>query len=165
MSGPDEPSGGSGAARPGGLEITASTVVRARAETVFQGLRAWERQGEWIPFTTVRVVAGDGGEGSLIEAVTSVGPASLRDQMRVVRIDPPYQIQVLHQGAVLRGPGVLRCTPMGNDRTQVVWHEWFHLPGGLVGRATRPLLWPGSKAGLTRALRRFARLVEEGRLP
>lgn len=163
--GDEPPRGAPDAARPGALEITASTVVRARADTVFDSLRNWERQGEWIPFTTVRVVEGDGGEGSLIEAVTAVGPASLRDEMRVVRVDPPYQIRVVHQGAVLRGPGVLRCTPMGNDRTQVFWHEWLHLPGGLVGRVARPLLWPGSKAGLTQALRRFARLVEEGRLP
>ena len=166
MSSAHEPrSGGSDATQPGSLEITASAIVNARAEVVFDALRAWERQGEWIPFTTVRVIEGDGGEGSLIEAVTAVGPASLRDEMRVVRVDPPYQIRVVHQGAVLRGPGVLRCTPMGNARTQVVWHEWFHLPGGLVGRIARPLLWPGSKAGLTQALRRFARLVEAGELP
>jgi hypothetical protein len=53
----------------------------------------------------------------------------------------------------------------GEDRTQVVWHEWFHLPGGWAGRLAGPLLWPGSKAGLTQALRRFARLVENGQLP
>lgn len=166
MSAEDGPAGAAGdAAQPGALEITASTIVRARADTVFAALRIWERQGEWIPFTTVRVVEGDGDEGSLIEAVTTVGPVALRDEMRVVRVDPPYQIRVVHQGAVLRGPGVLRCTPMGDSRTQVVWHEWFHLPGGVVGQVARPLLWPGSKAGLTRALRRFARLVEQRRLP
>lgn len=151
--------------QPGGLEVTATVIVAAPAATVFAGLTAWERQGEWIPFTTVRVVGGDGGEGSEIEAVTSVGPAVLRDRMRVTRLDPPYQVQVVHHGRVLRGPGVLRCTPMRDDRTQVVWHEWFHLPGGPAGRLAGPLLWPGSKVGLTQALRRFARLVETGRLP
>ena len=48
---------------------------------------------------------------------------------------------------LLRGPGVLRCTPMAGDRTQVVWHEWFHLPGGALGRAAWSLLWPGAPAG------------------
>jgi hypothetical protein len=66
---------------------------------------------------------------------------------------------------VLRGPGVLRCTPLADDRTQVVWHEWFHLPGGWAGRLAGQLLWPGSKVGLSQALRRFGRLVEAGRLP
>jgi len=147
------------------LEITASVIVAAPAPVVFAGLTAWERQGDWIPLTTVRVVEGDGGVGSRIEAVTAVGPAALRDEMRVMRLDPPYEVQVMHTGRVLRGPGVMRCTPLNAGRTQVVWHEWFHLPGGLLGRVAGPALWPGSKAGLTHALRRFARLVEAGDLP
>jgi len=43
-------------------------------------------------------------------------------------------------GKVLRGPGVLRCTPLGTNRTQVVWHEWFHLPAGVAGKAAWPVL-------------------------
>jgi hypothetical protein len=54
---------------------------------------------------------------------------------------------------------------MDRDRTQVVWHEWFHLPGGAAARLAWPVLWPGSKVSLTQALKRFARLVEQGRLP
>jgi hypothetical protein len=111
------------------------------------------------------MLEGDGGEGSRIEAVTTVGPAVLRDEMRVDRIDAPYEIRVVHTGAYLRGPGVIRCTPLAGNRTQVVWHEWFQLPAGLAGRVAWPVLWPGSKASLNVALRRFARLVESGALP
>jgi hypothetical protein len=153
------------AARPGTGEVTANVIVRAPAGRVFKALLAWERQGEWIPFTRVRLVNGDGGEGSSVEAITQVGPAVIRDEMRVVRVDPPYEIRVVHHGKVLRGPGVMRCTPMGDDRTQVVWHEWFHLPGGAAGRVAWPVLWPGSKVSLTQALRRFAKMVEAGALP
>jgi hypothetical protein len=143
------------AEHPGTGEVTATVIV---------ALTAWERQGEWIPFTRVRVLSGDGGEGSQIEAVTQVGPAALRDLMRVVKVDPPFEVRVVHHGKVLRGPGVLRCTPLGPTRTQVVWHEWFHLPAGPAGKVAWPLLWPGSKGALTGALRRFARMVETGRL-
>lgn len=153
------------AAQPGAGEVTATVIVNAPADQVFAALTAWERQSEWIPFTQVRVVHGDGGEGSLVEAITAVGPAVLRDEMRVVRVDPPYEVRVVHCGRLLRGPGVLRCTPMDRARTQVVWHEWFHLPGGAAGRMAWPMLWPGSKASLTWALRKFARLVEQGALP
>jgi hypothetical protein len=153
------------AARPGAGEVTATVIVNAPAEKVFAAFTAWERQSDWIPFTRVRVVEGDGGEGSLVEAVTAVGPAVLRDEMRVVRVDPPYEVRVVHCGKLLRGPGVLRCTPMDGNRTQVVWHEWFHLPGGVAGRVAWPVLWPGSKVSLTQALKKFARLVETGRLP
>ncbi|MGE5827192.1 MAG: SRPBCC family protein [Micromonosporaceae bacterium] len=160
-----EPSAGRDPAEPGAAEVTATVIVNAPAGKVFAAFTAWERQGEWIPFTTVRVVTGDGGEGSVIEAVTAVGPAVLRDEMRVDRVDRPYEVRVIHCGQLLRGPGVMRCTPLGSGRTQMVWHEWFQLPGGPAGRLAWPLLWPGSKLGLNIALRRFARLVESGALP
>jgi hypothetical protein len=163
--GPFDNGASGGAAVPGAGEVTATVIVRAPAERVFAAFTAWERQGEWIPFTKVRLVEGDGGEGSLVEAVTSVGPAVLRDEMRVARVDAPYEVRVVHCGRLLRGPGSLRCTPLAGARTQVVWHEWFHLPLGAAGKVAWPLLWPGSKFSLTRALKRFARLVETGVLP
>jgi len=159
MSGVDDPN------RPGTTEVTATVIVSAPAEKVFAAFTAWERQGEWIPFTVVRVVEGGGGEGTRVEAVTTVGPAVLRDEFVVEKLDPPYEVRVVHCGRLLNGPGVMRCTAMGGGRTQVVWHEWFQLPGGLAGRFAGAVLWPGSKVGLTQALRRFARLVEAGTLP
>ncbi|MEU5786075.1 SRPBCC family protein [Micromonospora lupini] len=165
MTGPEGADDLQEAAQPGAGEVTATVIVNAPAARVFAALLAWERQSDWIPFTRVRVVEGDGREGSRIEAVTTLGRATLRDEMRVVRVDEPYEIGVVHHGQVLRGPGVLRCTQLGEARTQVVWHEWFHLPGGRAGRLAWPVLWPGSKLGLTQALKRFGRLVEQGRLP
>ena len=102
-------------AEPGAGEVTASVVVNAPAQTVFDAFLAWERQGEWIPLTTVRVVSGDGGVGTMIEAVTTLGPAVLRDEMRVERVDPPYEVKVVHCGRLLRGPGVMRCTPLAGE--------------------------------------------------
>jgi len=152
-------------AEPGAGEVTATVIVRAPAARVFTAFTTWERQGEWIPFTRVRILTGDGGEGSLIEAVTAIGPAVLRDEMKVEKLDPPYEVRVVHCGRLLRGPGVMRCTPLGTERTQMVWHEWFQLPAGPAGRVAWPVLWPGSKLSLSLALRRFARLVESGTLP
>ncbi|GIF43588.1 SRPBCC family protein [Actinoplanes xinjiangensis] len=146
-------------------EFTATVIVNAPAPKVFSAFMNWEKQSEWIPFTRVRVVEGDGGEGSLVEAVTTLGPATLRDELRVVKVNAPYEVRVVHCGKVLKGPGAMRCTAMSGDRTQVVLHEWFQLPAGAVGKIAWPVLWPGSKLGFTGALRRFARLVEQGRLP
>ncbi|GAA1764052.1 SRPBCC family protein [Luedemannella helvata] len=150
---------------PGVGEVTAQVIVAAPAERVFAAFVTWERQGEWLPFTTVRLVEGDGGVGSHVEAVTTVGPAVLRDELLVDHLDPPYEVRVVHFGKVLRGPGVMRCTPLAGGRTQVVMHEWFHLPAGVLGQVARPLLWPGSKLSLRVALGRFAKLVESGALP
>jgi uncharacterized membrane protein len=153
------------AASPGTGEVTATVIVNAPAARVFAAFLNWEGQSRWIPFTTVRVVEGDGGEGSLVEAVTAIGPASLRDELRVVKVNPPYEVRVVHCGKVLRGPGSVRCTAMSGDRTQVVLHEWFHLPAGAAGKVAWPVLWPGSKLGFTGALKKFGRLVEQGHLP
>jgi uncharacterized membrane protein len=152
------------AARPGTGEVTATVIVNAPAARVFAAFMDWESQSEWIPLTKVRIVEGDGGEGSLIEAITALGPAVLRDEIRVVRVDAPYEVRVVHCGTILRGPGSMRCTPMAGDRTQVVMHEWFQLPGGAAGKVAWPVLWPGSKLGFTGALKKFGRLVEQGRL-
>jgi uncharacterized membrane protein len=153
------------AARPGTGEVTATVIVNAPVARVFAAFMDWKSQSEWIPFTKVRIVEGDGGEGSLIEAITALGPAALRDEIRVVRVDAPYEVRVVHCGTILRGPGSMRCTPMPGDRTQVVMHEWFQLPGGAAGKVAWPVLWPGSKLGFTGALKKFGRLVEQGRLP
>jgi uncharacterized membrane protein len=153
------------AAVPGTGEVTATVIVNAPAPRVFAAFTNWERQSEWIPFTKVRIVEGDGGEGSLIEAITGVGGAGLRDEMRVVRVDAPYEVRVVHCGNILRGPGAMRCTAMAGDRTQVVMHEWFHLPGGAAAKLAWPVIWPGSKLSLKGALKKFGRLVEQGRLP
>ena len=153
------------AASPGTGEVTATVIVNAPAARVFAAFLNWEGQSQWIPFTRVRVVEGDGGEGSLVEAVTAIGPASLRDELRVVKVNPPFEVRVVHCGKVLRGPGSVRCTAMSGDRTQVVLHEWFHLPAGTAGKVAKSVLWPGSKLGFTGALKKFGRLVEQGRLP
>jgi len=153
------------AASPGTGEVTATVIVNAPAERVFAAFVSWEKQSAWIPFTKVRVVRGDGGTGSLVEAITALGPAVLRDEMEIVKVNPPYEVRVVHCGKVLRGPGSMRCTPMSGNRTQVVVHEWFHLPGGVAGKIAWPVLWPGSKLGFTGALKKFGRLVEQGRLP
>jgi hypothetical protein len=164
MSAPGAAGGLGDAATPGTGEVTATVIVNAPADRVFAAFINWERQSEWIPFTKVRVVEGDGGEGSLIEAVTGVGSTGLRDEIRVVRVDAPYEVQIVHCGKILRGPASMRCTAMAGGRTQVVMHEWFHLPGGQATKLAWPLIWPGSKLSLTGALKKFGRLVEQGRL-
>jgi uncharacterized membrane protein len=163
-SGPGD-SGLDDATAPGTGEVTATVIVNAPAARVFAAFMSWEKQSQWIPLTKVRVVEGDGGEGSVVEAITTLGPAVLRDEIRVVKVNAPYEVRVVHFGTMLRGPGSMRCTPMSGDRTQVVLHEWFHLPGGAAGRLAWPVLWPGSKLGITGTLKKFGRLVEQGRLP
>src|SRR5258705_11534252 len=83
-------------AEPGSGEVTATVVVAAPVEKVYQAFVAWERQSEWIPMTTVRLVSGDGGQGSLGEAVKKIGRAGIRDEMRADRLGPPCEVRGVH---------------------------------------------------------------------
>ena len=132
------------AAQPGAGEVTATVIVNAPAARVFAGVHRLGAAGRVDPVHHGTGARGRRRRGQPVEAVTTVGPAVLRDEMRVVRLDPPYEVRVVHFGRLLRGPGVMRCTPMGGNRTQVVWHEWFHA----AGRAGRAGGLAGALAGL-----------------
>ncbi|WP_412542115.1 SRPBCC family protein [Longispora sp. K20-0274] len=140
--------------------VTAGITIRATPERVYEALIDWESQGTWIPLTTVRVTEGDGGVGSVVEAVTGVGPASFVDVMRVEALEPPYTIRVMHVGKLVRGPGVFRCVRRGDGATDLEWRERLELPGGRAGRLGWPLVRPGAEASLKWGLRRLARQLE-----
>ena len=128
---------------PGTGEVTATVIVNAPAQRVFAAFTAWERQGEWIPFTKVRVADGDGGEGSTIEAVTAVGPAVLRDVMRVEKVDPPYEVRVVHtrQGAARPGRHAVHADgrrPHPGGLARVVPAAGRRSPAGSPGRCCGP---------------------------
>ncbi|MGY0233552.1 SRPBCC family protein [Longispora urticae] len=141
-------------------QVTARTTIRATPERVYAALVDWESQGSWIPLTTVRVTEGDGGVGSLVEAVTGLGPARFVDVMRVEELEPPYSIRVLHVGKLVRGPGVFRCVRRADGATDLEWREWLELPGGRAGQLGWPLVRPGAAASLRWGLRRLARRLE-----
>ena len=152
--------------QPGTGEVTATVIVNAPAERVFAAFIELGAAGRVDP-----VDQGAGGRGRRRRGQPdrgdhrASGPAALRDEMRVVRVDAPYEVRVVHCGKVLRGPGSMRCTPMAGDRTQVVCTSGSTCPAGAAGKLAWPVLWPGSKLSLTGALKRFGRLVEQGRLP
>lgn len=156
--------------QPGPATVSATAVAAAPPDLVYAALATWHRQGEWIPLTTVRVVSGDGGPGSTIEAVTGLrtprgSRSGMRDVMRVTAAEPPHELRVVHCGWPLRGPGVFRCVPLPGGRTRVEWHEWLHPPAGALGRLGWRAVRPGVAWGFRIALRRLATLVERGQLP
>ena len=137
------------AAQPGAGEVTATVIVGRAGRAGVRRLHRLGAAGRLDPVHPVRVVAGDGGEGSLIEAVTAVGPAVLRDEMRVDQVDPPYEVRVVHCGKVLRGPGRDAVHPAGRRPDPDGLARVVPAAGGVAGRVAWPVLWPGSKLSLT----------------
>jgi hypothetical protein len=135
-------------------------------EAVFDAFSQWAAQGEWMLGTRVEVAAGDGrSANSQVAAWTGVGPVGFWNTMTITRWEPPYRVDVVHTGSLVRGPGAVEVLALPDGRSRVVWSEHLDLPFGLLGQIGWSLLKPAFMAGVKRSLRSFARLVETGTLP
>ncbi|MGW0231895.1 SRPBCC family protein [Actinopolymorpha singaporensis] len=143
------------------MDISASREIAAPARRVWDLLVDWERQGEWMPLTKVRVLPGPReGLGTRLEAVTGVGPAGVTDPMEVVDWAPPGRCVVRHDGRVLRGTGTFEIEPLAADRCRFTWREDLTAPGGPIGEAVFAGLGRVSTPFFGYALARLAKLAE-----
>ena len=146
--------------------LNLDVTINASVETVFDAFSEWTQQHQWMLGTRVEVRKGDGRSvGSEIAGWTGAGPIGFWDTMTITRWDPPYRVDVLHTGALVRGPGTMEVLALPDGRSRFVWSEDLDLPLGLLGRIGWPLVKPAFVAGVKRSLRSFARLVETGTLP
>ncbi|WP_007025340.1 SRPBCC family protein [Saccharomonospora iraqiensis] len=142
-------------------DVAVSVEVAAPAGTTWLALTDWERQGEWIVGTDVRVVSGNGrSTGSRIEAFTGVGAVGVTDTMEITTWEPPVRCTVRHLGRVVRGTGAFHVQARGPQRSTFVWSEELDLPFGPVGKAGWLLAKPAFVLGLRRSLDNFARFAE-----
>lgn len=138
-------------------ELTVRVDVDAAPDTVFAAATDWERQGEWIMGTTVRVTHGDGRSvGSEVSAFTGVAGVGVTDSMRVVAYDAPRRCEVQHTGRIVRGYGIFTVRPRGRDGATFEWTEQLELPLGALGRAGWRVLHPLFGWGLRQSLNSFA---------
>jgi hypothetical protein len=141
-------------------ELTVSVDVEAPPLQVWRALVDWERQGEWMPMTDVRVVGGDRhGEGGRVEARTGLPVGGGRhvgvlDSLEITGWYPTHRVEVLHTGRVVRGPGIFEVRPRGAGAT-VIWTELLDLPLGAVGRVAWPMIRPAAAFVLHLGLNRF----------
>ena len=148
------------------VHLSLDVIVNAPVEAVFAAFTQWADQGEWMLGTRVEIRAGDGRSAdSQMAAWTGLGPVGFWDTMTITRWEPPYRVDVLHTGALVRGPGTMEVLALPEGRSRFVWSEDLDLPLGLLGRIGWPIVRPAFVAGVRRSLRSFARLVETGTLP
>ncbi|OZM75118.1 polyketide cyclase [Amycolatopsis antarctica] len=142
-------------------DVTLSVAVAAPAGTTWLALTDWERQGEWMLGTEVRVAEGNGRSvGSTLSAFTGIGGIGFTDTMEIVSWEPPLRCTVRHLGKIVRGTGAFHVQEKGPQRSVFVWSEQLQLPLGIVGRLGWPLVRPVFTLGLRHSLDRFARYAE-----
>lgn len=129
--------------------------VDAPQEQVWCAAMDWERQGEWILATQVRLVDGDGESvGSKVAAVTGIGGVGVSDTMEIVEWEPPQRCVVRHTGRLVRGLGIFEVLPR-NGCSVFSWAEELTLPLGVVGQLGWPLVRPAMRAGMDLSVQRF----------
>ncbi|MEO7194592.1 MAG: SRPBCC family protein [Pseudonocardiaceae bacterium] len=139
------------------MNLTMRVNVNAPPATVFAAATDWERQGEWMLGTTVRIRRGDGRSvGSELAALTGIGGIGVTDSMRITVWDAPARCEMRHLGRVVRGTGIFAVAPRGRDAATFEWTEELELPLGALGRAGWPLIRPLFGWGLRFSLDRFA---------
>lgn len=140
-------------------ELTERVDVDVPARAAWDALTDWERQGEWILATRVRVTSGGDGVGTTLSAFTGAGPLGFTDTMEVTRFEPPRLCEVRHTGELVRGTGLFEVLSRGDHGCTFVWSERFDLPFGAAGRAGWQVARVPFALGLRHSLRRFARFA------
>ncbi len=148
------------------VELAVPVEVDAPVAVVWDYVTDWERQGEWMLGTRVRVTGGDGrGVGTTLRAVTGVGPLGVADTMDVVEFAAPSdtpsdaapgRAAVRHTGRIIRGEGYFEVVALGPHRCRFTFTELIDLPLGALGRLGWPLVRPVIRAGFAASLRRMA---------
>ena len=147
-------------------QLALDVIVRSDIETVFAAVVDWPAQGEWMLGTVVSAVDGDGqGLHAKLAAFTGIGRLGFLDTMVITRWEPPYRVDVLHTGNVVRGTGAMEVIALPGGNSRFVWSEDLELPLGVLGALGWPIAKYPFRYGVQRSLNRFAELVESGRLP
>jgi len=138
--------------------LSVSVDVDAPAERTWDVVTDWERQGEWMPMTDVRVSADSPiGLGAKISARSGVGPASFVDPMVIDVWQPPYRCEVVHLGKIVTGRGVFLIEELPDGRSRFTWQEVLDSSG--ARKVIDRVGLPPTRALLSVALKRLARLV------
>jgi carbon monoxide dehydrogenase subunit G len=138
--------------------------VAAPAETVWDYVTDWPRQGEWVPQTRVERVDAADGVGGRFKAWSGVGPIGFWDPMTITvwerSPDGGGRCEVLHLGRVVRGEGEFTVLALDEGRSRFVWAEVIVVPGGRIGAWGWRLVRPVAERLIDHALRTMARKVE-----
>jgi hypothetical protein len=144
------------------VHISLSVEVKASQSAVFEYFTQWTRQNEWMLGTKVEILNPELDPralsvGSEIAAFTGIGPLGFLDTMRITVIEPPFRVDVLHLGRVVRGTGTMLVEATSENTSRFVWSEDLDLPLGWFGRFGFVFVKPFFLAGVKASLKKFAR--------
>ena len=147
------------------VHISLSVEVKASQISVFDYFTQWTRQNEWMLGTEVEITNPQLDPrglsvGSEIAAFTGIASIGFLDTMRITFIEPPFRVDVVHLGKVVRGTGTMLVEATSENSSRFVWSEDLDLPLGALGRFGFIFVKPFFLAGVKSSLKKFAKHFE-----
>ena len=125
------------------VTLTFSVMIRASQQTIFDYVSDWEKQSDWILFTTVKQLSNSAKrQDADLLAETKLGPIKLVDTMVVTDWQPFKRIVVEHTGRVILGKGIFSVHKISDDSCEFTWEEITPVPFGLIGRVGLTIIMP-----------------------
>jgi hypothetical protein len=127
------------------VTLTFKITIAADQKRIFDYLSDWQKQSDWILFTTVhKVSTAPNQKGTTLLATTKFSLLKFVDTMRVAEWLPPQKIVVEHTGRVILGKGVFKIQKISENNCEFTWEEITPIPFGFVGQigliTLKPLL-------------------------
>lgn len=143
------------------ITLTFSITIQASQRAVFEYLSDWERQSDWIMFTTVKQLPGATSPRAVnLLAITKFGPIKLIDTMVITDWQPCERIAVEHTGRVILGKGVFSVKHLSDDSCLFTWQEITPVPFGLIGKLGLFFFQPLIRLPFQSSLRKLKHKIE-----
>lgn len=143
------------------VTLTFSIKIRANQQTIFDYVSDWEKQSDWILFTTVKQLSNAGQrQDAILLAETKLGPIKFVDTMAVTDWQPFVRIVVEHTGRIILGKGVFSVRKISDDSCEFTWEEITPVPFGLIGQVGLVILRPVIKLLFNSSLKRLKANLE-----
>lgn len=143
------------------VTLTYKIMIQASQQKTFNYVSDFEKQSDWILFTTVKNLsnATDRVKPKLL-ATTSFGLLKFVDTMIVTEWLPHEKIVVEHTGRIILGKGVFTIVKISPDSCEFIWQEITPVPFGVFGQVGLVLIKPAMKILFTISLRKLKSTIE-----
>lgn len=143
------------------VTLTFTITIRASQRTIFDYISNWEKQSDWIMFTTVSRLSDSAIQQDLnLLAITKIGPVRLVDTMVVTDWQPFNRIVIEHTGRIVLGKGIFSVQKVSNDSCKFVWQEITPVPFGLIGQIGLAIFKPIINVPFNMSLKRLKSNIE-----
>jgi hypothetical protein len=143
------------------VTLTFRITINANQQKTFEYVSDWEKQSDWIMFTTVKELSKSTTNQDInLLAITKFWPIKLVDTMVITELKPFERIVVEHTGRVVLGKGVFSVRKLSSGSCEFMWQEITPVPFGFIGRVGLVILGPIIRLPFLYSLRKLKANIE-----